>query len=104
MSSTVAIVQPYEYMSVAEQEYVLTEYARQMGLSISQFIGESDLLHQDNPAIARLLENIARGIIKQILLLDGIVEKLPKGFCDTCRALGCDVMTIKPSRAIISLG
>jgi hypothetical protein len=104
MSSTVAIVQPYEHMSVAEQEYVLAEYAKQMGLSISQFIGESDLLHQDSPVIAWLLENIAKGITKRVLLLDGIVERLPKGFCEACRALGCDVMAIKHHKAIISLG
>jgi hypothetical protein len=88
MSSVIAIVQPYELMSVAEQKYVLAEYARDAGVKIDQFIGEDGILTPESPSFNSLLESISTGNTSHVLLLDGVAPALPQTLLDECNAGG----------------
>lgn len=100
-SSTVAIVQPYEYVSVAEQRYVLGQYACNRGVAIDRFVGDDCLLNAGEPVLDTLLELIASGLIRQILLLQGISEKLPQGFCDRAKALGSEISFVEYHKSAV---
>jgi hypothetical protein len=104
MNNTVAIVQPYEHMSIAEQKYVLDEYARDSGAAIDYFIGDDDVLRSDSPVFDALLDSMKQGIVKRILLLHGIAGNLPKGFCDACSSLGGEVCSVDHRRAVLLTG
>jgi hypothetical protein len=104
MNSTIAIVQPFEHMSVAEQKYVLAEYAKDAGVAIDYFIGDDDILLNESPVFNKVLDSVKEGLIKRILLLQGINEKLPKGFCEACKSLGVEVCPIALHKPIVFTG
>jgi hypothetical protein len=88
MNNVIAIVQPYELMSVAEQKYVLAEYAKDSGLTIDQFLGEDDILKPESPCFPMLIERVSAGETSHILLLDGIASRLPQVLFDPCKISG----------------
>jgi len=100
MNNVIAIVQPYELMSVAEQKYVLAEYARDAGVSIDQFVGEDDILKADSPCFQRLTESIAAGNTGHVLLLDGVAARLPQILVDKCRSSGCTVHLVDSHKGL----
>ena len=100
MNNVIAIVQPYELMSVAEQKYVLAEYARDAGVSIVQFVGEDDILGADSPCFERLIQSIAAGDTSHILLLDGIASRLPQSLFDRCKTSGGKVHLVDSHKGL----
>ena len=88
MDNTIAIVQPCELMSVAEQKYVLAEYAKDAGVTIDRFFGEDDILRAESPCFEMLMRSISTGDTSHILMLDGIAANLPQGLFDNCGASG----------------
>jgi len=88
MSNVVAIVQPCALMSVAEQKYVLAEYAKDAGVTIDRFVGEDDILRPESPCFEMLVQSISTGSTSHIMLLDGIAADLPQVLFDKCKVSG----------------
>jgi len=74
MNNIVAIVQPFELMSVAEQKYVIAEYASEAGMTIGQFVGEDGLLTKESACFETLIQSISSGETSGLLLIDGIAQ------------------------------
>jgi hypothetical protein len=100
MSSVIAIVQPYELMSVAEQKYVLAEYARDAGVKIDQFIGEDGILTQESPSFELLLQSISTRNTSQVLLLDGVAPALPQSLFDECKVSGGEIHLVDSHKGL----
>ncbi|HYL98363.1 MAG TPA: hypothetical protein VEZ90_05360 [Blastocatellia bacterium] len=103
-SSTVAIVQPCELASVAEQRDVLRQYASQQGVSIDLFVGDDCFLRTGSEALDKILESVRTGVTRRIWLLKGIKERLPQGFCDRAIALGGEVSLIEYRKSVLQTG
>ena len=82
MGNVIAVVQPCELMSVAEQKYVLAEYARILRVNIDQFIGEDGILDSQSPSFNLLLQSVSAGSTSRVLLLDGVAPRLPQSLFD----------------------
>jgi hypothetical protein len=100
MDNIIAIVQPYELMSVAEQKYVLAEYAKDAGVTIDRFLGEDDILRAESPCFEVLMRSISTGDTSQVLLLDGIAARLPQDLFDKCRASGRKVHLVESHKGL----
>ncbi len=100
MNNVIAIVQPYELMSVAEQKYVLAEYARDAGVSIDQFVGEDEVLKAESSCFETLIQSISAGDTSQILLLDGIASRLPQSLLDRCKTNGGKVHLVDSHKGL----
>ena len=100
MDNVIAIVQPCELMSVAEQKYVLAEYARDAGVTIAQFVGEDDILRAESPCFEMLIQSIATGSTSHVLLLDGIASTLPQDLFDNCKASGGTVHLVDSHKGL----
>jgi hypothetical protein len=88
MSNVIAIVQPCALMSVAEQKYVLAEYARDMSVNIEQFIGEDGILDAESPSFILLLQAISAATTIHVLVLDAVAPGLPQSLLDQCKTSG----------------
>ena len=88
MSNVIAIVQPCALMSVAEQKYVLAEYARDMSANIDQFIGEDGILDPASPSFGLILKSISAGTTGHVLMLDAVAPGLPQCLLDHCKTSG----------------
>jgi hypothetical protein len=88
MSNVIAIVQPCALMSVAEQKYVLAEYARDMSVNIEQFIGEDGILDPESPSFNLLLQGISAATTSHVLVLDAVAPCLPQSLLDQCKTSG----------------
>jgi hypothetical protein len=100
MDNVVAIVQPFELMSVAEQKYVLAEYAKEAGVTIDQFVGEDGILTAETPCFKTLMQSISTGHTSRLLLIDGIAPKLPGDLLDRCEARGGKVNLVDSHKGL----
>jgi hypothetical protein len=100
MNNVVAIVQPFELMSVAEQKYVIAEYAKEAGMTINQFVGEDGLLTKESPCLESLIQSILAGDTSGLLLIDGIAQRLPQDIFDRCAARGAHVYLVDSHKGL----
>jgi hypothetical protein len=100
MNDVIAIVQPYELMSVAEQKYVLAEYAKDAGVAIDRFLGEDDILRAESPCFDMLMQSISTGRTTHVLLLDGIAARLPQDLFDKCKVSGSSVHLVDSHKGL----
>lgn len=100
MDNVIAIVQPYELMSVVEQKYVLAEYAKDAGVTIDQFVGEDDILSAESPCLGILMQSISTGQTTHVLLIDGIAPRLPQDLFDKCEAGGGKVHLVDSHKGL----
>jgi hypothetical protein len=100
MNKVVAIVQPFELMSVAEQKYVIAEYAKEAGMTIGQFIGEDGILTKDSPCFENLMQSISSGNTSRLLLIDGIAPMLPQDLFGRCEARGGKVHLVDSHKGL----
>jgi hypothetical protein len=99
MSNVIAVVQPCALMSVAEQKYVLAEYARDIGVNIDRFIGEDGILDRESPSIDLILESSSTGA-RHVLMLDAVAPALPQNLLDQCKTSGSRIHLVDSHKGL----